>query len=617
MMMIPKVIYSVLLSLAAVSSASAGNQPQFLNSPVASSSHAFHDIFRALRRATIRGRDNTLKNTTNIAKSWDGATLFSLAGQVESKENITVSAGVEVTCTTCYVKGLVTAEIGFAGEFDAGQAIANFTEDITEDVQNITKAAVAYLEDTVPGVWANLTDDLDFDDIDFPPLNVSFNLDVPDIPECHLRFQLDGLELYMLLDTVLSAGATYTLNLYSTNTPIGISVDSDTFIGVIVSIDLILSTDGDIDISSGLHIKLDDGVAFDLSLFGQNVSSVTFNGGSFEFLPVSIQSASGVLTALLRVGMHAGVSLEFDPLGRILPASTGTEVLVYADLAEFTTNITAVPDGDDSDCQLHVQQVYQLALGAAAGATLVIGLETWGPSPSTKVPIFYTTLADVCGETVTKTASPTVTTPPPSITARAEADMTTTTVSEKVTFTGIICLSTGLVECPATLQSTTKITSTKTLVLTVSSGSDAVFPPSTQDTVPNTVPFAANVKTVAATSGSPVSYVPPPPPPPPSPTTSAAGAGPSNDSSKENPVGKVAGVDTRLIIGVTVGVGVPFLAAVIAATYFLLKRRKYARVPRFEGAQVVSPQDYTNDMQSQDAKKPGMSVTTISRASGT
>jgi hypothetical protein len=235
--------------------------------------------------------------------------------------------------------------------------------------------------------------------------------------------------------------------------------------------------------------------------------------------------------------------------------------MAYADLAEFTTNITAVPDGDDSDCQLRVQQVYQFALGAAAGATLAIGPETWGPNPSTKIPIFYTTLADECAKSVTRTASAIiVTTPAPAIAARADADMTTKILSEEVTFTGLVCVSTGLAACPASLQSTTKVTSTRLLVVTVASGSEATFPATTQDAVSETIPFAKNVKSVAATTGTPVSYVPPPP----SSTATMADPGVVWD---DNPLGKVGGVDTRLVVGLSVGLGVPFLAAVVAGLW--------------------------------------------------
>ncbi|KAI0416004.1 hypothetical protein F5X98DRAFT_344978 [Xylaria grammica] len=559
-------VLSPLLSLILVLDVGAARGLYPLNVPSTSSSlETLRTVSRTLQHSRLLGRDNNPKNATSIARSWNGATLFSLEGNIASKGDASTSGGIEVTCATCYVKGLVTAELGFDSDFNIAQAITNFTKDVGKEVDNITTAAIEYLDDEIPGLLANLTDDLDFSDISFPPLNISFNVDVPDIPECRLQFQFDDLELYMLLDTVLSAGATYTLNLYSSNTPIGLSIDSETFVGVVVSIDLILAVDTDIDISSGLHIKVDDGMALDLSLFSQNISSVTFNGGSFEFLPVTVQSANGILTARLRVGMHAGVSVENDQLSPFVPVSTGTEVLVYADLAEFTTNITAVPDGDDSECQLRVQQIYQLALGAAAGATLAIGPETWGPNPSTKIPIFYTTLADECAKTVTKTTI--VTASIPTVAARADKDMTTTTLSDEVTFTGLVCISTGLAECPASLQSTTKITSTRTLVVEVPSGSKATFPATTQDVVSETIPFAKNIKAVDATSGSPVSYVPPPPSSTPSSSATAAGGSRGQgDASDDGTLGNVTGVNTRLIIGLSVGLGVPFLVAVVAGT---------------------------------------------------
>ncbi|KAI0905301.1 hypothetical protein F4823DRAFT_145066 [Ustulina deusta] len=608
-----KNIYSYFLGLVLVSDVGTAHKTHQLNAPrVSSSLDALRVLSRTLQHSKLLGRDSNPKNATNIAKSWNSATLFSLDGQVAAGGGASISAGIEVTCTTCYVKGLVTAELGFDSDFNIAQAITNFTKDVGEEIRNVTDAAITYLDNEIPGLLANLTDDLDFSDISFPPLNISFNIDVPDIPECRLRFQFDDLELYMLIDTVLSAGTTYTLNLYSTNTPIGLSVDSETFVGVIVSIDLILGVDADIDISSGLHIQVKDGMALDLSLFSQNISSVTFNGGSFAFLPVTVQSANGVLTARLRLGMHAGISLENEELSPFIPVSTGTEVLVYADLAEFTTNITAVPDGDDSDCELRVQQVYQLALGAAAGATLAIGPETWGPYPSTKIPVFYTTLADECAQSATKTASVTIiTTPTPTVAARADENMTTTTLSDEVTFTGLVCISTGLTECPASLQSTTKVTSTRTLVVEVPSGSKATFPATTEDVVSKTIPFGKNIKTVAATTGSPVSYTPPPSP---SSTTATPGSGGKGDGSDDKPPDKVGGVNTPLIIGLSVGLGVPFLAVVVAGIYFLLRRRKYAAIASKGVFQVVSPQQQRSDMDLRE-KQPATTIATTIRGS--
>ncbi|KAL7619871.1 hypothetical protein AAE478_010417 [Parahypoxylon ruwenzoriense] len=551
----------------------------------ASSADTLHALRRSLLRIRSQRRDTVLKNSTTLDKNWDGATLLSIAAQAQ-KGNVSVTGGVDITCTTCYIRGVATTQFSVDGDFNATQTIQNFTSDVRDEILNVTDAAIDYVEDYFSGVFTKLQDGIDLDDFDFPPVQIDFNVDVPDIPECHLQFQFDGLELYMLVDTVLSAGATYNLNLYSSNSPIGISASDDLSIGVIFSVDLILSVDAEIDISSGIHIQLEDGVGIDMALFGKNVSSITFNGANFEFLPVTVESAGGLIKAVLRVGVNAGFELESPPVvipsaGFSTSASAGIGVSVWADIAEFATNITASPQGDDEDCSLRVEQTYQFGLGAAAGATLAIGPETWGPAPETNIPIFYTTIADLCaiqGRTEITTASSAA------ITARADGDLTTTTLTKKVTFTGTACLTTGLVNCPPSSQTTTKVTSTLTHVTAVPSGSDAVFPESTGTGVATPVPFGTNVKTIAATTGSPTSYVPPPPP------TSSTNA--ETGVSSEHPLGTVNGVDRRIAIGVSVGLGVPVLAAIIAGIYFCQKRRRYTAVSRTDPVYLGAPRPY-------------------------
>ena len=99
-------------------------------------------------------------------------------------------------------------------------------------------------------------------------------MDVPEIPECHIRFQFDDMELYLELHTFLNFGATYEINLYATQSPIGIKIGPMLQLGVVLSVDLILVVDGAIDISSGFHIKFDDGIAMDITLFGDQISNM-------------------------------------------------------------------------------------------------------------------------------------------------------------------------------------------------------------------------------------------------------------------------------------------------------------------------------------------------------
>lgn len=113
------------------------------------------------------------------------------------------------------------------------------------------------------------------DDISaWPTLNVSLQLDdLSGLPDAQIHFEFDDLELYLDLDIVLSVGASYTLPLYTSETPYGISLDGFS-LGAVFTVDLILIAEADIDIGSGIHIKFDDGLSFDLDMFSSNVSTM-------------------------------------------------------------------------------------------------------------------------------------------------------------------------------------------------------------------------------------------------------------------------------------------------------------------------------------------------------
>lgn len=126
------------------------------------------------------------------------------------------------------------------------------------------------------------------------------------------------------------------------------------------------------------------------------------------------------------------------------------------------------------------------------------------------------------------------------------------------------------------MQATSVTTTTKTLVTSVPKGVDATFPAETANTVGSTSPFGKNANKVKATSGEPVSFVPPPPPPTPT-TSPAATTKGGDDGGFKQDVEEIVddvkgwldkstgGVSNKVILGVSVGVGVPFLVAIIVA----------------------------------------------------
>ncbi|KAF2713462.1 hypothetical protein K504DRAFT_370326 [Pleomassaria siparia CBS 279.74] len=532
------------------------------NAPGASTADTYRAVGRALYEAREEKGKVAFDANVTLDHSWNGATLFTYAPDPdEVAPNANVAGTVTITCTTCYIKGIAKASLTVAEDFDIGMAMQKTIDSVQVQVDNLTDHVVDDIQEYFSGVIVKASDGFDADDFEFPTLNYTFDVDVPTIPQSDLRFTFDGMEMYVALQTSLNAGATYNLNLFSSNSPLGISIGKNLKAGLVFTIDLILMVEGEIDISSGFHIKLEDDISIHIPLFDDKVGSIGFNGGKFEFLPVTIEKAGTVLSAFLKIGAQVGFELSTPTTLPALPdISGGIEVGVFANVAEFVTNVTQAPK--DDDCELQVVQGYAFAIGAAAGATVKVADIEYGPVAETSIPIFYTELSSACAIKGNPTPAPAVT---PRAFELQRADLTTTTISTSNIYTGVTCMNTTLINCPVSQQKTTQYTVTKTTVVSVPSGETATFPASTSSGVASVIEFGESVQSLFSTSGSPTSYVPPPPP------SDTATAGATNHESNNDDEslkdkltkGTVGGVDKKVIIGASVGGGL-LLIAIIA-----------------------------------------------------
>ena len=217
-----------------------------------------------------------------------------------------LALGVKITCLDCYAKGGVTVTLSSDGEFDIEQAINNVKDTMGDIVKNITTAVVDKIEDVGKNLSRNIVGDgagdeidnlfrgeggddesgtgnislraleLDVESIPFPTIEFDFNTsgNITGIPEVSLEIQFNHLELYAELEAALTAGATYTINLYTTNTPIGIKLRNGLLFGVALSFDLIFDVEAEIDMSSGFHLEVDDGFSVKLGLFQQEFADM-------------------------------------------------------------------------------------------------------------------------------------------------------------------------------------------------------------------------------------------------------------------------------------------------------------------------------------------------------
>jgi hypothetical protein len=187
----------------------------------------------------------------------------------------TAGLAVEITCESCYIKGGFTASLNVKG--NSTDALTKYTNDVRDSVQNVTQTAFNQITDGLQlSTPSNATSgDMETANLQLPTVDVDFDLDIAPLPGVSAQFQFnEGLELYMLLNTKIAVGSTYVVNLFSSKTPLDITIGSNITAGVALGIDLVITSRNPIDVTSGFHLRLDKGASMEFDLFSSNVSNV-------------------------------------------------------------------------------------------------------------------------------------------------------------------------------------------------------------------------------------------------------------------------------------------------------------------------------------------------------
>lgn len=272
---------------------------------------------------------------------------------------------------------------------------------------------------------------------------------------------------------------------------------------------------------------------------------------------MTIQSGGVVLKAVLRIGAKAGFQLSTSGLSKeisaldAVDASAGFVTQVWVDIAQLKMSIKEPTPTSGDICELRLTNEYVLGIGGSAGAFLKFRDHEWGPYLEKEIPIHQATLQDIC----IKSRTTSIATPSVSI-KRRQAVSTRTTVTE-VTYTAVKCLSTGMINCPASLQTMLEEKVERTLTATLtSSGAKPIYTTANIATTISTIAFGKALLRVGAISGSPVSYVPE--------ATSSSTSGDIKNDVNDILNATTGGVSNKMILGVSLGVGIPVLIAIIA-----------------------------------------------------
>ncbi|KAK6822973.1 hypothetical protein PG987_014518 [Apiospora arundinis] len=188
-----------------------------------------------------------------------------------------------------------------------------------------------------------------------------------------LRLQFNGVEAYILLGLNASTSTTVSVNLFASNTPIGLHYPGLS-VGVVFFVDLVFTLDAHIDMSGGFYVKLADDAFLQADIFKGDVKDYFFDGIKSKSLPITVATGSGAtFKADLRLRVQVGAEAKLKTFG----IGAGAAMGIYANLVEFVAAIETTPT-----CALETREWFDLNVGAYARLDVVVDYKTLGLVPT-------------------------------------------------------------------------------------------------------------------------------------------------------------------------------------------------------------------------------------------
>ncbi|KAI0417321.1 hypothetical protein F5X98DRAFT_387371 [Xylaria grammica] len=215
-----------------------------------------------------------------------------------------------------------------------------------------------------------------------------------------LRLGFTGVQAYASLDVKASAGQTFSLNLFASDSPIGIGV-TGLDVGVVFFVDLVFSLSEAIDLTAGFQVTVPDGSYLEANIFKGDIDDSAFGGLNSQSLPVTVTSGTATFKADLRLRVQAGAEASIDLFG----IGAGAVVGIYANLIEFVAVIEKTPT-----CDLETEIWWDLNVGAYAHIDVVVDYTTLGPVPTVSTTLLAAeTISSCWAEAPTTPALPATT----------------------------------------------------------------------------------------------------------------------------------------------------------------------------------------------------------------
>ncbi|KAH8169608.1 hypothetical protein LIA77_10152 [Sarocladium implicatum] len=245
---------------------------------------------------------------------------------------------------------------------------------------------------------------------------VTAKLTAQDIIKPVVRLDLGGVEAYVDLDVDVSANAVYAINLFTSNSPVGIGFPGLS-VGLVFYVDLVFSASAVLDLEGGFYVSLAEDAFLETDVFSGDITDSLFDGIGTKSFPITVHTGSATFKAALRVRVQLGVETEVPLIGVSLGG--GAVVGIYANIVEFVAQIEITPD-----CALEAREWFNLNVGAYARAGFDLDFTKIGVAPTVSTTLFDSPTFTQClidsapvrsdigaGNTWPATSVPAITTP--------------------------------------------------------------------------------------------------------------------------------------------------------------------------------------------------------------
>lgn len=100
---------------------------------------------------------------------------------------------------------------------------------------------------------------------------VTAKLTTEDIVKPVVRLEFRGVEAYVDMEVAMSAGATYAVELFASNSPVGLGLPGLS-LGLVFYVDLVFSLSAMLDLTGGFYVRVPDDAFLEVDVFDGDVT---------------------------------------------------------------------------------------------------------------------------------------------------------------------------------------------------------------------------------------------------------------------------------------------------------------------------------------------------------